>query len=278
MTVEQAQERIDAANAAFWDELCGSSLARHVGVTDASAESLAAFDRAYLALYPYLKKYLPWHEGERVLEIGLGYGTVGQLLAERGLDYHGLDISPGPVAMMTHRLGMLGVEDAALRVKQGSALAIPHDDESFDAVVSIGCLHHTGDLPRAVEEVRRVLCPGGKATVMVYNRRSYRRVLMLPLRMLLHGIVRDSRRRAELVRAAYDADSAGAAAPTTEFASISEVRSMFAGFSNVKVRRENVDNFVVGVRGLHAFTISRTPFLGSIGRIAGLDLYITAVK
>ena len=68
---------------------------------DASAESLARFDRAYLDIYPYLERYLPWHSGERLLEIGLGYGTVGQLLAQRGTDYHGLDISPGPVAMMS---------------------------------------------------------------------------------------------------------------------------------------------------------------------------------
>ena len=48
------QEAIDAENARFWDELCGSSLARNVGVNDASAESLRRFDAAYLAHYPYL--------------------------------------------------------------------------------------------------------------------------------------------------------------------------------------------------------------------------------
>src|ERR1700704_2730176 len=107
MTTEQSQQHLDQANADFWSELCGSHLARTVGVDDASAGSLARFDQAYLDLYPYLQRYLPWHSGERVLEIGLGYGTVGQLLAARGLDYHGLDISPGPVAMTQHRLQML---------------------------------------------------------------------------------------------------------------------------------------------------------------------------
>ncbi len=91
------QGQIDANNASFWSELCGTHLARTVGVEDASAQSLARFDRAYLDIYPYLERYLPWRSHERLLEIGLGYGTVGQLLAQRGLDYHGLDISPGPV-------------------------------------------------------------------------------------------------------------------------------------------------------------------------------------
>ena len=50
---------------------------RRSASNDASAESLARFDRAYMDLYPYLERYLPWRSGERMLEIGLGYGTVG---------------------------------------------------------------------------------------------------------------------------------------------------------------------------------------------------------
>ena len=84
-----SQSDVDASNAEFWSELCGSGLARAIGVNDASAKSLARFDRAYMDLYPYLERYLPWQNGERILEIGLGYGTVGGLLVGRGLDYHG---------------------------------------------------------------------------------------------------------------------------------------------------------------------------------------------
>ena len=43
---------IDVRNANFWDELCGSALARQLGVEDASAESLARFDAAYMGSYP----------------------------------------------------------------------------------------------------------------------------------------------------------------------------------------------------------------------------------
>ena len=54
-----ARPATDARNAAFWDELCGSALARQVGVEDASADSLARFDAAYMASYPYLDSYVP---------------------------------------------------------------------------------------------------------------------------------------------------------------------------------------------------------------------------
>lgn len=278
MSTEQPQEQLDAANAAFWAELCGTGLARAVGVEDASAESLARFDRAYMDLYPYLERYLPWRSGERLLEIGLGYGTVGQLLAERGLDYHGLDISPGPVGMMAHRLELLGLDGAATRAMVGSALAIPHPDESFDVVVSIGCLHHTGDVQRSIQEVRRVLRPGGHAMVMLYNRHSYRRAVMLPVRMVLRGAWRQREARDELVRVTYDADSAGTAAPATEFTSVADVRRLFSGFSAVDVRRENFDDFVLRIAGRDLFAIPRAVFLGNVARVAGLDLYITATR
>jgi SAM-dependent methyltransferase len=277
MTVERGQTQLDDANADFWSELCGSGLARSIGVNDASSESLARFDRAYLDLYPYLERYLPWRSGERLLEIGLGYGTVGHLLAERGLDYHGLDISPGPVGMMTHRLEMLGRADPGSRVVQGSALAIPHPDESFDVIVSIGCLHHTGDLAGAIREVRRVLRRGGEAMVMVYNRHSFRQAVILPLMELKRGLWRDRGRRAEFVRWAYDSNTEGSAAPATEFSSAADVRRMFAGFAEISVRRENFDDIVLGFAG-RALVIRRAAVLNNVARIAGLDLYVTARK
>ena len=77
---------------------------------------------------------------------------------------------------MRERLRRLSVGDP-LHVVQGSALELPFDEGTFDDVYSIGCLHHTGDLVRAVSEVRRVLRPDGRAVVMLYNRHSLRLVV-----------------------------------------------------------------------------------------------------
>jgi ubiquinone/menaquinone biosynthesis C-methylase UbiE len=46
-------------------------------------------------------------------------------------------------------------------------------DASFDLVYSHGVLHHTPDTQLAVNEVHRVLRPGGQAIVMLYHRKSY---------------------------------------------------------------------------------------------------------
>jgi ubiquinone/menaquinone biosynthesis C-methylase UbiE len=151
------QTATDARNAAFWDELCGSALARRVGVQDASSESLARFDAAYMESYPYLDSYVPASlEGDELLEIGLGYGTLSSLLIARGASYHGVDIATGPVGMVRHRLRLAGKgDDAEARVIQASALELPFEDGRFDHLYTIGCLHHTGNTPRAVTEVHR---------------------------------------------------------------------------------------------------------------------------
>lgn len=170
---ELRQSETDLRNAAFWNELCGSGLARSLGITDSTPESLRKFDEAFVAMYPYLSSYVTEQDlkGKRLLEIGLGYGTLGQILALRGCQYHGLDIADGPVEMMRYRLTLLGKEVGG-RVQKGSALDIPYPADTFDYVYSIGCLHHTGDMPKAVSEVYRVLAAGGKAVIMLYNRNS----------------------------------------------------------------------------------------------------------
>jgi len=267
--VAQAQAEIDVSNAAFWDELCGTAFARSVGVTDASPASLERFDRAYLAFYPYLEGYLPPAGTEgRVLEIGLGYGTLGQALAARGLDYSGLDIASGPVEMMRHRLANVGVGDAPERVQEGSALEIPHPNGAFDFVYSIGCLHHTGDLPRAVAEVRRVLRPGGRATVMLYNSHSFRRLALAI--MHLPRLLRGGRAaHEESIRGTYDRTVEGTPAPVVEYTSKRQALELFADYSDVAVRRENFDDIKV---------MPRRWFLGLPARAVGVDLYITATR
>ena len=267
-----AQTGIDRRNAAFWDELCGSGLARSLGITGTGAEDLRRFDEAYMALYPYLWDYLaPDFAGKRVLEVGLGYGTLGHLIAARRASYHGADIALAPVALMRERLVGLGRPSRTLRA---SALALPYPEGVFDAAYSVGCLHHTGDLPAAVGEIRRVLRRGGRAVVMLYNSLSFRRLSEAPGQFLLRLLAgRD--RADETGRARYDTNEKAEAAPHTAFVSTREVKRLFAGFSAVEVEKRNCDD--LRIPGVGA-VLPRARLLPSVGSLLGLDLYVTAVK
>jgi SAM-dependent methyltransferase len=263
------QKEIDAKNSEFWDELCGSSMARDLGITEITPESLEKFDQAYMNYYPYLAGYVTAEDlkNKKVLEIGLGYGTLGQFLVSQDCDYYGLDIAEGPVAMMTDRLKFMGIESED-HVRVGSALDIPFLNESFDFVYTIGCLHHTGNIPKSVDEVHRVLRPGGKAIVMLYNRHSYRQLVQVPYgrikETLLHKKHKDT---FAWVRSLYDRDSSGQAAPHTDYVTRSEVYRYFNKFSRVGIDSRNFDTYVL----LKKVAITRESLLNNIGRIPGLD-------
>ena len=261
-----SQQAIDKSNAEFWDTLCGWGLAQQAGITGERDDDLARFDELYFGFYPYLERYLNEPlEGKKVLEVGLGYGTLGQAIAARGADYHGVDIAPGPVSMMRRRLGLLGF--AGDQVRQASVLELPFERETFDYVYSIGCLHHTGDLGRSVDEVHRVLAPGGRAVVMLYYRHSLRRTVY----GLRDHLSPSRRRRAEEhMRGMYDADPEGVPAPHTDFVSKREVRRLFRGFERVRIDVQNFDSLRFGTK--------REWFLDNVARLIGLDLYIVADK
>jgi len=260
-----SQPTIDRENAAFWDTLCGWNMAKDAGITGQDPDDLRRFDELYLGFYPYLERYVPADfEGKKVLEVGLGFGTLGQLLASRNADYFGADIAPGPVDTMKRRLEWLG--KPAEQARQASVLELPFEEATFDYVYSIGCLHHTGDLPKSIQEVHRVLVPGGRAVVMLYNRHSLRRFRFA----LGHTLRRGDQSLDDELRGVYDAHEGGEAAPHTDFVSRGDVRRLFADFAQVNIEVQNFDSYRFGVK--------REWFLNNVARIVGLDLYVVADK
>jgi SAM-dependent methyltransferase len=272
------QSEIDAQNRRFWDELCGTALAKSLGVTDSSPPSLARFDKWYLDFYPYLLKHVPVElmAGKRVLEIGLGYGTLSQKIAEAGAIYSGLDIAAGPVAMVNQRLSQSGLSGKAV---QGSVLEAPFGDGEFDWVVSIGCLHHTGNLQRALDECWRLLKPGGQAAIMVYSAYSYRQWFKQPLPTLRQTLAERGAAstpvsaRTDAQRAAYDASTKdGTGAPETAFTSAAAMRRLARRWSHCKVTRENI-----GQESIFRF-LPRDVACRMFGPVLGLDLYCRLTK
>jgi SAM-dependent methyltransferase len=267
---------LDERNREFWDELCGSWLARQLGLMGRDRATLDAFDRAYFAFYPYLLGYVDRFQlaGARVLEVGLGHGSLGEAIARRGPEYFGLDIAAGPVRMMRHRLAMRG-DGGEERIVEGSAAALPFGNAEFDFVYSIGTLHHTGALEQSIEEVRRVLVPGGWAVIMLYSADSARQLLRVRLPAAAGRLLGRSGPSPEDTAQLYDSDLSGAVAPHTEFVTRQEVRRLFGRYSAVEIETRNLEEIRVRGRTL----VPRMRLLGSrLERRFGLDLYVVAQR
>lgn len=69
----------------------------------------------------------------------------------------------------------------------GNAEELPFKGETFDCACSMGVLHHTPSPSKAVEEIFRVLKPGGRLVVMCYHRNSALYRLTFPYLSLVTG-------------------------------------------------------------------------------------------
>jgi len=118
---------------------------------------------------PQVVGFPQWREKD-VLEIGCGMGTDAINFGRAGARYTGVDLTEVSIEMVRRRFELEGL-NASLKVADAERL--PFEDNSFDLVYSHGVLHHTPDTQRAVNEVRRVLRPGGTAMVMLYHKNSY---------------------------------------------------------------------------------------------------------
>ena len=105
--------------------------------------------------------------GWTMLDVGCGGGfTIRRLLKRsRGARVYGIDISEESVAKA--RKVNAEVLDKQVFVTQGSAEKLPYEDGKFDLVTAVETVYFWPNLPNCLQEVRRVLKPGGKFAILV---------------------------------------------------------------------------------------------------------------
>lgn len=104
-----------------------------------------------------IKKYGWSSEAKlKILDIGCGTGALAKEIGNLG-DYYGIDVSEKAVDFCKKR----GIKN----VEQGDAIHIPYGADHFDMVLALDVIEHIDDDSGALDEVRRVLRPGGIAIV-----------------------------------------------------------------------------------------------------------------
>jgi ubiquinone/menaquinone biosynthesis C-methylase UbiE len=129
--------------------------------------------------YPLFREFSGlWgeHDDEILLDYGCGPGNdlVGFALYTGARRIIGFDVSPQALKLARRRLALHRIGAKRVELIQGTdrEVAIPLDDASADFVQSQGVIHHTSDPDAVLRELHRVLVPGGRGSIMVYNRDS----------------------------------------------------------------------------------------------------------
>lgn len=105
--------------------------------------------------------------GEKVLDLAAGTGTSSEPLADAGVRVVPCDISTGMLAVGKQRR-------PDLPFTAGDATALPFADDSFDAVTISFGLRNVVDTVKALEEMRRVVRPGGRLVICEFSTPSWK--------------------------------------------------------------------------------------------------------
>ena len=106
--------------------------------------------------------------GKRVLDLGCGTGYGTAEISKSAASVTGLDISADAIAYVKQSYAQFN-----MRFVRASAAAIPLRNASFDLVVAFEVIEHIDDWRLLLEEVRRVLAPGGQLVVSTPNKSYY---------------------------------------------------------------------------------------------------------
>lgn len=108
--------------------------------------------------------------GTRVLDIACGTGNTAIPLARRGCEVVGVDIAPNLLLQARERAAAEGLN---IQFDEGDAEALPYPDASFDAVTTMFGAMFAPRPALVVQEIARVLKPGGQLAMANWNPESF---------------------------------------------------------------------------------------------------------
>jgi len=156
--------------AAYWDEHI-----HDLAITSYPAGTREFFQQLDEYRYDklnYLSRLVDFdsYKGKNLLEIGCGAGIDLVRFARGGAKVTGIDLSKTAIDLACKNFEQ-SAQNADLRVMNGECMQFA--DNTFDVVYAHGVLQYTADSAKMIDEIHRVLRPGGEAIMMVYNKNSW---------------------------------------------------------------------------------------------------------
>jgi ubiquinone/menaquinone biosynthesis C-methylase UbiE len=217
------------------------------------------------------------YAGQPVLEIGCGMGCMAMNWAQHGASVTAVDINPVAVKQTRRRFEAFGLDGD---FREADAENLPFPDDSFSFAYSWGVLHHTPGTKKGIDELFRVLKPGGRCGVMLYNRNS---LYFLYMVRYMEGFVNMQSRWLDPVGLAsrYGDGAVREGNPHTWPVTKQEIRNhLFTRFANLKIEVFGTD--IPSILDLWfprlGSRILPSRLIDSLARRWGWSLWITGEK
>ena len=124
------------------------------------------FEPFFVPMYKKTLEQLQLNEDSLLLDAGCGSGLFSNMAIATGAQVIGTDAAPGLLEMARERNPDNNFLEEDLE-------ALPFATDSFDAVVGFNSFQYAGNFTAALAEAKRVLKPGGKLVIGIWDKPEY---------------------------------------------------------------------------------------------------------
>ena len=153
---------------------------------DGSVRWLRTLHNMVPARLTYFDRFVEDWSGKSVIDIGCGGGFMAEALAKRSADVVGVDPSEGAIqAARIHA----AASNLSIDYEIAQAEHLEFKDDSFDIVVCVDVLEHLESLEKTLQQIARILKPGGLFLFDTINRNWLAKFLVITAAERIVGLL-----------------------------------------------------------------------------------------